>query len=61
MTLTQEQMNKLLEEAPQKEVGDVGVHCPNCEKRLQAVIYEHAWEVDEYGLITYDYSPQRLA
>ena len=54
MTLTHEQMNKALEEAPPKEVGDVGFHCPNCEKRLHAIIYEHAWEVDDEGNITYD-------
>ena len=54
MTLTQEQMNKALEEAPQKDVGEVDFDCPNCGTSLHETVYEHAWEVDEDGTITYD-------
>ena len=54
MTLTQAQMNKALEDAPQKDVGVVDFDCPNCETSIHETIYEHAWEVDEDGELFYD-------
>ena len=54
MPLTQAQMEKMLEEAPRREVGDVDFECPNCENMLHEKIYEDAFEVDEDGTLFYD-------
>jgi len=47
-------MEKLLDEAPRKDVGEVWFDCPNCYKEHHETIYEDAWEVDEEGNLTYD-------
>jgi len=54
MTLTQAQMEKNLEEAPPKEVGEVDFECPNCGEMQHETIYVNAWEIDDQGEIMYD-------
>ena len=54
MTLSQVQMEKLLDEAPRKEAGDVRFDCPNCEKEHHETIWVDAWEVDDEGNLMYD-------
>lgn len=55
MSLTQSQMEKLLDEAPQREVGEVWFDCPNCYKEHHEKIFEEALEVDEDGEVFYDF------
>ncbi len=54
MSLTQAQMEKMLDEAPRKEAGDVWFDCPNCEKEHHETVWVDAWEVDEDGYLGYD-------
>lgn len=54
MTLTSEEMSKALVNAPRRKVGKASWACVNCGKMLHSEIYEDAWEIDEYGNITYD-------
>lgn len=54
MTLTDLQMQELLENAPPKIVGTAWFDCPNCGTEIEAEIEETAWEVDEDGKLYYD-------
>lgn len=55
MTLTQEQMNQALEDAPPVNAGEVDFGCPNCEKEHHETIWMEAMEVDDEGELTYDF------
>jgi len=54
MKLTQEQMEKKLESAPRKKVGDVDFECAHCNRTHHRAIWESAWEIDEEGNIGYE-------
>ena len=60
MTLTEAQMEKMLEEAPRKKVGEVDFACANCGRMLHRAIWETAWEIDEDGTLSYE-GPQATA
>ncbi|MBW2671999.1 MAG: hypothetical protein JRD89_01120 [Deltaproteobacteria bacterium] len=54
MTLTAEQMEKRLREAPRKKVGRVTFTCANCGRNMTRTIWAEAVEIDEDGEIFYD-------
>ena len=54
MTLTHEQMNQALEDAPRINAGEVDFDCPNCGNEIHETIWMDAWEVDDEGELSYD-------